>query len=940
VVVTITFDPAVTSFSGSFTLDAPVEDSDVDLGTISIVANVQDQVDNSETNSANSSLQIDVDAVLDEALDPGADSDVDEVETAAPQTVNLGLLATLGSAGFVNDPPVEGDSGSGGSDGDGSELISVVLVLDNLLPAGVTLSSTDGTVTQDLVADPSGQTYVITGADLAAAIDGLQVELPGSFEGSITGTVTVTSMEANTPPGDVVPASGEEPDTSDNVVVLSADFDVTVEEGADPTGDELSLTVDEAALDLVQDGSDLAAGTTFGNDAASTAETDSGGLTFNAGADPIVDIYFGGTGGIVVVDEDGNPIPVVWSGTGTDTLTGTLNGVTVIVLSLSGDNTAPAGGTASVTVTATLTDAFPHDFGNTGDVTITGIEVDAEDDDGDTGTSFVDVTVLDDVPNDISPDAAVIGSGAGSTFTGDLDFFDNVGADKPGDVVFDPALDDTQLMSGGVPVTSNGDNIFLEVSLDGHTLTGWADVDGSGTINAGDTSVFTIVLQPDAVDEGEDEYIITLQAQIDTGAELVFDDFSAAPAGQNDWVGLDSDGAIDIDLDNNDSQDLLITPTNVGGTVNTDNDDMGNGSQWIDPGEGLRIDFVVDVARLPGQDEKDANGWTHEGHYTSDRFKFTVMQTQGGGTAAVLVSAFLDADLLGELLVGDGSSVMLSAANVIVTDENGVDVTGSVTITQSGNSVIVEGVEAQWQILVIGDSAFNSIEIENADGIGGAEGDDFVIGEYVVSAEASGEPVDLSFDVDVVDEDGDASDGTIDVTVLPQQVAGDGGATLTAGVNGGDLVGGDGNDSLIGSDADDKLQGGLGNDTIGDGAGNDLIIGGDGADVINLAADNVTDVLEYNDLSEGGDTVNGFDTDAPGNGDIIDLVDLLDGGSFTGTTLGEAIADGYVNLDDSGPDLLVQVDLNGGADSFSTIVTIAGIGAGNEALVTDNIVVD
>jgi Ca2+-binding RTX toxin-like protein len=263
-----------------------------------------------------------------------------------------------------------------------------------------------------------------------------------------------------------------------------------------------------------------------------------------------------------------------------------------------------------------------------------------------------------------------------------------------------------------------------------------------------------------------------------------------------------------------------------------------------------------------------------------------------------------------------------------------------VTITQSGNSVIVEGVEAQWQILVIGDSAFNSIEIENADGIGGAEGDDFVIGEYVVSAEVSGEPIDLAFDVDVVDEDGDASDGTIDVTVLPQQVAGDGGATLTAGVNGGDLVGGDGNDSLVGSDADDKLQGGLGNDTIGDGAGNDLIIGGDGADVINLAADNVTDVLEYNDLSEGGDTVNGFDTDAPGNGDIIDLVDLLDGGSFTGTTLGEAIADGYVNLDDSGPDLLVQVDLNGGADSFSTIVTIAGIGAGNEALVTDNIVVD
>src|SRR3546814_2847608 len=65
------------------------------------------------------------------------------------------------------------------------------------LPAGVTLSSTNGTVTQD-AGDATGKSYIITGTNLADAIDSLQVELPGSFEGSITGKVTVTRSEEHT----------------------------------------------------------------------------------------------------------------------------------------------------------------------------------------------------------------------------------------------------------------------------------------------------------------------------------------------------------------------------------------------------------------------------------------------------------------------------------------------------------------------------------------------------------------------------------------------------------------------------------------------------------------------------------------------------------------------------------------------------------------------
>ena len=70
-----------------------------------------------------------------------------------------------------------------------------------------------------------------------------------------------------------------------------------------------------------------------------------------------------------------------------------------------------------------------------------------------------------------------------------------------------------------------------------------------------------------------------------------------------------------------------------------------------------------------------------------------------------------------------------------------------------------------------------------------------------------------------------------------------------------------------------------------------------------------------------------------------DLTDLLDSGTFTGTTLSEAIAGGFVQVVDSGGNAEVNVDLDGIANgvSFTTIVTVSGVTA---SLIDDNIVVD
>jgi Ca2+-binding RTX toxin-like protein len=251
-----------------------------------------------------------------------------------------------------------------------------------------------------------------------------------------------------------------------------------------------------------------------------------------------------------------------------------------------------------------------------------------------------------------------------------------------------------------------------------------------------------------------------------------------------------------------------------------------------------------------------------------------------------------------------------------------------------GNQLVLKA----GQVIDTGDADFK-VTVEVTDGVTSPYYETF---SFHVGADKSGGGTNTG-NADSLDGDDNAGAGISgDPTTGDDQILGfSQGDTLTGGSGDDALFGGQGDDSLIGDAGNDQLFGGAGNDTISDGAGNDLIIGGSGSDVINFAADGETDVLDYNALSEGGDTVSGFDTSAPNiggaGGDFIDLSDLLVG--FSGTVQ-DALDGGYLDLDDTNPDLLVRVDPDGGGNNYTTVVTIAGIGSGNEALVTDNIVVD
>ena len=126
-------------------------------------------------------------------------------------------------------------------------------------------------------------------------------------------------------------------------------------------------------------------------------------MSFTSGSDAISLSFAAGQSPTVSGLDDAASI--VWTLDAGDatgrTLLGKIGGVTVITLTLTGDVTAAGGGdVATPTVTAVLSDNFPHENAPDADsLTITGLVVNATDTDGEVTTGTVNVTVVDDQPD-------------------------------------------------------------------------------------------------------------------------------------------------------------------------------------------------------------------------------------------------------------------------------------------------------------------------------------------------------------------------------------------------------------------------------------------------------------------------------------------------------------------------------------------------------------
>jgi len=264
-------------------------------------------------------------------------------------------------------------------------------------------------------------------------------------------------------------------------------------------------------------------------------------------------------------------------------------------------------------------------------------------------------------------------------------------------------------------------------------------------------------------------------------------------------------------------------------------------------------------------------------------------------------------------------SFALNAGNNIIRDSSGID---TIIIEANGaalSSLNFEKVGTDFviqyngqQVTVLGQYTGAGDQIENIQFAGGASFHGYALGTGTHGL--------LTFNVQ------DFTTNTDDVMAIVSTI----GNTLF-GAGGNDLLFGDDGDNTLGFDTfpfvetgNDLLVGRGGNDTLRGGPGNDVLIGGAGNDTLTGGAD--SDIFDYNALSDRGttgDTITDFQTGT----DDLDLHDLLVTFGIPGGT-GNAFDGGYLQfIDDPGPgtNTLVQVDSDGGGNSFVTLATVNGV---------------
>jgi len=270
----------------------------------------------------------------------------------------------------VNDPAqsvVEGGAPIGGN-----VLSNDVQGADGATVTSVTIGGTTTAIA------PAGTTAVVTAN--------------GSYSFTAAGVWTFT-------PNASIANGAADTDASFSYTLTDGDGDrstanqpIAIRDGAGPSiTDNAELRVDEEGLNTAG-----ATGTSAGSGAAADSDT----IAFQAGSDAIASVAFGDVAGITV-DVNGVAGPdIVWTPTGTTVITGSINGLPAITITL----TPPAlpvaaGASGQATVSVTLTDNFPHPDANGENViTINGVTVVVNDLDGDATPATVMIEIVDDIP--------------------------------------------------------------------------------------------------------------------------------------------------------------------------------------------------------------------------------------------------------------------------------------------------------------------------------------------------------------------------------------------------------------------------------------------------------------------------------------------------------------------------------------------------------------
>ncbi len=303
-----------------------------------------------------------------------------------------------------------------------------------------------------------------------------------------------------------------------------------------------------------------------------------------------------------LVDLDGNPVTFAPNGSGQ--LVGTANGVTVMIISITGAVAGPGAGEVTYTYSAQLLQPVQHaDAGNNENSDLlSGVGFQVTDSDGDTDTGSFNVTVIDDVPSmDVAgPPSVTEGQTVNGTWT------DVAGADQPGEVV--------KVVFGGAEY-----DIGVDINTGKGTLTVNADGTWSFTaVNNLDNDVaqsisFTLKITDADNDVATDVHTITI----------------------NDGPPPTNSGPITLEVDD----EALSSGTNAASNAEVDSDTI----TFTAGSDNLTVAFGISVAGLGG-----GLTWT--------RVNDTTIEGYDGGNLVVTLS------LTGTLNIAAGAN-----GNVTVT---------------------------------------------------------------------------------------------------------------------------------------------------------------------------------------------------------------------------------------------------------------------------------
>ncbi len=585
-------------------------------------------------------------------------------------------------------------------------------------------------------------------------------------------------------------------------------LDITVN-NVTPTTDTQIVTVNEAALDTSLDPGDLAVSTKTGSNPGSPDETKTGKLNLDPGITATAGDYTGSFGKLHVNSD----------GSFTYTLTTNMNSGAV-----AGANTVSNAETFNIQIQ----DAF-----------------------GNKATDTIKVNVIDDVPTAyVSDKQSLLNSLAGGIITGALNAASHAGADGISSVVFSGGVDGSKAVlddGSSTPMLYQTHNILLS-GFGTTTLTGTADINNNGLIDSGETKVFTVKL-----DVPNDRYEFNLLKPIDNGAKIDFTDLSNAKAGNGTWLGVGADAGDPT------TRDLLYT-SKAAGTINSSNNDVATGNQWIDPGEGLRLDFVKGLTTGGGADP-----YNFASHYQVQDFQISIADIQGNANSTTTIKlSTWDVTNSGANVAATTGPEFLADKQVTlelgeVTVLRGTSVAAGVTVTYDANGyATITGIKAGDIIQIDEATGFDRLLIEP----GAVNANLFAVSGAKVLNTSVGFDLDAKFETTLTDGDGDTSKGQY----IGVHLETDDGQAHT-------LTGGAGNDTI---------HGGIGNDTLSGGAGNDLIFGDAGNDTMLYdSADKYDGGADFDRVlvTTGGTSLTYDSTKFIG----IEMIDLGDTSDRTGT---------------------------------------------------------